>query len=239
MLGRVIRDLVRSLASSGKTPANPLADYFYANPGRRIHKWHHYFEVYHRHLAPFRGRSPVVLEIGVSHGGSLQMWKKYFGPGARIVGIDVDPRCRQFEEEQVSVMIGDQEDRAFLAEVRRRLPHVDIVIDDGGHTMRQQIAGFEELYAHIQPNGIYVCEDMHTSYWAHFGGGYRQPGTFLEYSKDLIDRLYAWHSTEQEACAVDAITRSTFALHFYDSMLVIEKRPIEMPRDSMTGEPSL
>ncbi len=238
MLVRVIRDFFRSLAVSGQTLANPLAAYFFANPGRRIHKWHHYFEIYHRHLAPFRGRSPVVLEIGVSHGGSLQMWKKYFGRGARIVGIDVDPRCQQFEEDQVSVMIGDQEDRAFLAGVRRRLPHVDIVIDDGGHTMRQQIAGFEELYAHIQPNGVYVCEDMHTSYWAHFGGGYRQKGTFLEYGKDLIDRLYAWHSTEQEACAVDAITRSTFALHFYDSMLVIEKRPIEMPRDSMTGRPS-
>jgi SAM-dependent methyltransferase len=238
MLRRVVSDVLRAIASSGRSPAGPLAGYFFDNPGRLIHKWHHYLEIYHRHLAPFRRRSPVVLEIGVSHGGSLQMWKRYFGPGARIVGIDVDPRCRQFEEDRVSVLIGDQADRAFLADVRQRVPHVDILIDDGGHTMQQQIAGFEELYPHIQPDGVYICEDMHSSLWPQFGGGYRRPGTFLEYSKNLVDRLYAWHSIGQDELAVDAFTRSTFALHFYDSMLVIEKRPIELPRESRIGRPS-
>ena len=235
MLGRVVRDAFRSLTSYRRSAKGPLADYFFQNAGRQMNKWHHYFEIYDRHFAAFRDRSPVVLEIGVSQGGSLQMWREYFGRGARIVGIDIDPRCREFEEEQISVMIGDQEDRAFLAEVRKRLPHVDIVIDDGGHTMLQQIAGFEELYPHIQPNGVYVCEDMHTSVWPQYGGGYRRPGTFLEYSKNLVDRLYAWHSVEREVFAVDAITRSTYALHFYDSMLVIEKRPIESPRYSVIG----
>ena len=238
MLGRVLRDVLRSLTRYRQSAAGPLADYFFANPGRRMEKWHHYFEIYDRHLSAFRGRSPVVLEIGVSQGGSLQMWKNYFGRGARITGIDIDPRCLQFEEDQISVMIGDQEDRAFLAEVRRRLPHIDIVIDDGGHTMTQQIAGFEELYAHIQPNGVYLCEDMHTSVWPQYGGGYRKPGTFLEYGKSLIDRLYAWHSVEREVFAVDDITRSTYALHFYDSVLVVEKRPVESPRYSRSGKES-
>lgn len=238
MLGRVISEALRSLVSARKATANPLARYFFANPGRQIRKWHHYFDIYHRHFESFRGRSPVVLELGVDHGGSLQMWKQYFGPGARIVGVDIEPRCRQYEEDQISVLIGDQADRAFLAEVRRRLPRVDILIDDGGHTMQQQIATFEELYAHVQPNGVYVCEDMHTSLWPQYGGGYRQPGAFLEYSKNLIDRLYAWHSTDQDALAVDEFTRSTHALHFYDSMLVIEKRPVELPRDSTSGTPS-
>jgi hypothetical protein len=233
MLGRVIADVWGSLVAR---PANPLARYFFANRGRLIAKWDHYFEIYHRHLQSYRGRSPVVLEIGVYHGGSLQMWKDYFGPGARIVGIDVDPRCRQFEEEQVSVMIGDQEDRAFLAEVRQRLPQVDIVIDDGGHTMRQQITSFEELYPHVQPQGVYLCEDIHTSYDPKFGGGYRREGSFLEYSKGLIDRLYAWYSAEPERFAVDALTRSTYALHFYDSVLVIEKRPMAPPKESCTGK---
>ena len=95
-----------------------------------MHKWHHYFEIYHRHFEPFRGRSPVVVEIGVFHGGSLQMWRHYFGPGAHIVGIDVDPRCRQFEDESTTILIGDQADRRFLAEVRERVPHIDILIDE-------------------------------------------------------------------------------------------------------------
>jgi SAM-dependent methyltransferase len=238
MLGRVISDALRSLLSARRPPANPLAAYFFNNPGRLIQKWHHYFEIYHRHFAPFRGRSPVVLEIGVFHGGSLQMWRDYFGAGAQIVGIDVDPRCRQIEEDGVSILIGDQADRRFLAEVRQRHPHIDIVIDDGGHGMAQQIASFEELYPHLQPHGVYLCEDIHTSLAPHFKGGYRREGTFLEYSKGLIDRLYAWYSHEPERFAVDDLTRSTYALHFYDSVLVVEKRPIAQPRQSITGRPS-
>lgn len=246
MLGRVLADAFRSLLhgprgarKGGATDAeNPLAAYFFANPGRLISKWHHYFEIYHRHFQAFRGRSPVVLEIGVFHGGSLQMWRDYFGAGARIVGIDVDPRCRQFEEPGIEVLIGDQEDRAFLADVKRRLPQVDIVIDDGGHAMRQQIVSFEELYPHLQPNGVYLCEDIHTSVAPQYGGGYRRAGTFLEYAKGLVDQLYAWYSFEPDRFAVNAFTRSTYALHFYDSVLVIEKRPMQAPQQSQTGKPS-
>jgi cephalosporin hydroxylase len=239
MLGRVLSDVFRALLSKKESETeNPLARYFFANSGRLIQKWHHYFEIYHRHFQSFRGRSPVVLEIGVFHGGSLQMWKEYFGPGARIVGIDIDPRCRQFEEEQISVMIGDQADRGFLAGVRQRLPLIDIVIDDGGHTMEQQITSFEELYPHVQPRGIYLCEDIHTSYRPDYGGGYRRAGTFAEFGKGLVDKLHAWYSCEPERFDVDAMTRSTYALHFYDSVLVVEKRPIDEPQQSLTGKPS-
>jgi len=235
MLGKVLAGIWRSLSGAKREAANPLAAYFSANPGRMIQKWHHYFEIYHRHFEAFRGQSPVVLEIGVFQGGSLQMWREYFGPGAQIVGIDVDPRCQQFEEAGIRVLIGDQADRAFLAEVRRQLPHIDIIIDDGGHRAEQQIASFEELYPHLQPNGIYLCEDVHSSFMASHEGAYRKPGTFLEYSKGLVDRLYAWYSEQPETFSVDALTRSTYALHFYDSVLVVEKRPIEQPRQSVTG----
>ena len=242
MLWRVLSDVMRSLGHSGSRPEraepNPLAAYFFSNPGRLMRKWQGYFDIYHRHFAQFRGRSPVVLEIGVFQGGSLQMWRDYFGPGARIVGIDVDPRCRQFEEAQISVLIGDQQDRGFLAEVKRQLPHIDIVIDDGGHTMPQQITSFEELYPHLQPHGVYLCEDIHTSMMPEYGGGYRRQGTFLEYGKGLVDCLYAWYSEENKASTAEAMTRSTYALHFYDSVLVIEKRPIEVPQEFSTGKPA-
>ncbi len=247
MLGRFFIHLLRSLkwekdarlADAVRAQAtNPISEYFFDNPGRLIHKWHHYFEIYHRHFARFRGRSPVIVEIGVFHGGSLQMWRNYFGPGARIVGIDIDPRCRRFEDESTTILIGDQSDRRFLAEVRERLPQIDILIDDGGHTMTQQIATFDELYPHIQPEGIYLCEDIHTSLMEEYGGGYRREGTFLEYSKALVDRLYGWHSREPNRLTVDDMTRTTFALHFYDSILVMEKRPMEPPQSTMTGTPS-
>lgn len=236
MLRRVLSDALGMLRA--RPTAHPLAEYFRNNPGRLIDKWHHYFEIYHRHFAAFRGRSPVVVEIGISHGGSLEMWRHYFGRGARIVGIDLDPRCRQFEGDSVSVLIGDQADRNFLAQVRTLVPHVDIVIDDGGHTMTQQITSFEELYPHIQPHGVYLCEDLHTSYYPAYGGGYRKDGTFIQYATRLVDQLHAWYSTEPDRFRVDDITRSTHGLHFYDSVLVVEKRPIAEPTASKTGKPS-
>jgi hypothetical protein len=220
------------------TPANPLSEYYFNNPGRLIHKWHHYFEIYHRHFEKFRGQSPVVVEIGVFHGGSLQMWREYFGPGTRVVGIDIDPRCKGFEDESTTILIGDQADRGFLAEVRKAVPRIDILIDDGGHTMQQQIVTLEELYLHIQPTGVYLCEDIHTSFIPEYGGGFRRPGTFLEYAKGLVDNLYAWYCREPERLAVNPFTLSTFAAHFYDSVLVLEKRPISQPQTSMTGTPS-
>src|SRR5688572_33262558 len=165
------------------------------------------------------------------------MWRSYFGPGARIVGIDIDPACERFASAGIDIVIGDQADRGFLAGLRSRYPHVDIVVDDGGHKMHQQITSFEELYPHIQPYGVYLCEDLHTSYIPAFGGGYRREGTFIEYAKGLIDRLHAWY--EDAGLQVDDLTRSTFSLSFYDSVLVAEKRPIGPPHTVQSGRPSL
>jgi hypothetical protein len=87
--------------------------------------------------------------------------------------------------------------------------------------------------------GVYVAEDLHTSYWGEFGGGYRRPGTFIEYSKALIDRLNAWHTRSPEELSVDDFTLQTSSMHFYDSMLVIERKPFEEPRKVRTGKPSI
>ena len=84
---------------------NDLEAYFNANNKRLIHKFPHYFQVYERHFSRFRNKEVVIVEIGVSHGGSLQMWKDYFGGKAKIFGIDVDPRCKDFEEENIKIFI--------------------------------------------------------------------------------------------------------------------------------------
>jgi hypothetical protein len=220
---------------------NPLEAHVSNNTGRQIDKWQHYLEIYHRHFAAFRGRRPVVVEIGAQHGGSLQMWKRYFGAGARIVGVDIDPRCRDLAEDSIEIVIGDQADRAFHAELRRRYPRIDILIDDGGHTMTQLLVTFEELYPHVQPDGVYLCEDLSTCYAPGFGGGLRRDGTFIERAKLLIDSLHGWwgHAAGEPGLSVDDFTRSAFALHFYDSMLVIEKRPRPSPpRRVISGKPS-
>ena len=231
MLFRILRGMIasRPAAPSPEDEVNPLAEWFVAHQGRRVFKWMHYLDIYHRHFSRFRGRSPVVLEIGIFDGGSLDMWRDYFGPGCRIYGVDVDERCRAFAGPDTSIIIGDQGDRDFLKRLRQEIGQVDILIDDGGHHMHQQIATFEELYSMVADDGIYLCEDMHTSYWAEFGGAYRKPGTFVEYSKALIDQLNAWHAKGPAEFAVDDFTRSAYAMHYYDSMLVIDKKSMSPP----------
>jgi hypothetical protein len=81
----------------------------------------------------------------------------------------------------------------------------------------------------VADDGIYLCEDMHTSYWAEFGGAYRKPGTFVEYSKALIDQLNAWHAKGPAEFAVNDFTRSAYSMHYYDSMLVIDKKSMSPP----------
>ncbi len=177
----------------------------------------------------------TILEIGVSQGGSLQMWKDYFGPKAKIYGMDINPQCKALEEENIKIFIGSQADRKFLQEVKRSIPPVDILLDDGGHTMRQQIITYEEMFGHIKENGVYLCEDLMTSYWLKYGGGVKRRGTFIEYTKNFIDFLNAHHS-EQKSLPVSTFTRSVDSIHYYDGIVVIEKKNREKPHDEMTGE---
>lgn len=215
-----------------------LEKYFRNNTGRLIHKWNHYFDIYDRHFKRFQNKDVVILEIGVSEGGSLQMWKEYFGKDARIYGIDINPRCKELEEENIKIFIGSQSDRDFLKEVKNLIPKVDILIDDGGHTMEQQRISFEELFDHVKQDGVYLVEDLHTSYWLPFGGGYKRKNTFIEYSKNFIDYLNAFHS-RQKSLKINSFTKSVDSLHYYDSILVIEKTIKKEPFHERTGETSL
>lgn len=218
---------------------NDLEAYFLNSPHRMIHKWLHYFEVYERHLSRFRGTEVNVVEIGVYQGGSLQMWKHYFGERARIWGVDINPDVAQFEEDRIRIIIGDQADRELLQALSDAVPRIDVLIDDGGHTMLQQRTTMEELFPKIDANGVYICEDLHTSYWAEFGGGHLDPRSFIEFSKNYIDRLNAWHSQDLRSLSVSEFTRTAHSMHYYNSMLVIEKRPMEEPSDRRIGERTL
>ena len=217
---------------------NALERHFRRNRKRLIHKWMHYFEIYDRHFARFRGKRVVVVEFGVSHGGSLQMWRKYFGRKATIYGIDIDPRCKKFESKRTKILIGDQEDRDFLRSIVAKTGPIDVLIEDGGHMMGQQIATFEEIYPTMAEDGVFLIEDLHTSYWADYGGAYRDPGTFIEYAKNLTDQLNAHHSQQPEL-EVDDFTRTTKSMHWYDSIIVFERGRVVAPHHEMTGKPSL
>ena len=194
---------------------------FIGNKQRLIHKWKHYFPAYEAHFSRFVNRPVLFLEIGCGRGGSLQMWKRYLGPHALIVGIDINPECRNFEEDQIKIRIGSQSDTNFLAGLIEEFGTPNIVLDDGSHIMSDVVTTFQYLYPRTAADGVYAVEDLHTAYWDDYGGGLRREGTFIELCKHLIDELNADWS--RNALPPTEFTRSTLAMHFYDSMAFFER----------------
>lgn len=209
---------------------------FLTNQGKSVHKWEHYFPIYERHFAPWRSRTLTFLEIGVATGGSLQMWRRYFGPLAKVVGIDIDPKCRAHEEDGVFVRIGDQSDPAFLASIVEEFGMPDVVLDDGSHQMAHIQATFEYFYPSMPKNGVYMVEDLHCAYWPKFGGSVHDPATFINIAKSLVDKLNADHA--QGAVEPDAFTRETFSIAFYDSVVALEKGQVWRKQATQTGRKS-
>lgn len=194
---------------------------FLTNDTRLVHKWKHYFPIYERHFAGFVYKPVVFLEIGCGLGGSLQMWKRYFGPHATIIGVDIVPECKNYEEDQIEVRIGSQQDTKFLQSLLDEFGSPDIVLDDGSHLMSHMVTTFQYLYPRLQRNGIYMVEDLHAAYWEEYEGGFKRPGTFIEYAKGLIDELNADHA--RGAITPTEFTSTTQSIHLYDSVAVFER----------------
>lgn len=202
-----------------------LHEIFLKNSKNVIDKWIHYLEIYERHFEKYVGKEVLILEIGVSLGGSIHMWREYFGDKAIIVGIDIEPSCKRFEDpdNRVFVEIGDQSDTAFLDMVLERYGRPDVVIDDGSHVMRHLVASFGHLYPKMAETGTYLAEDLHTCYWpGFFEGGLKQEGSFMELVKDKLDEINAVHSKGQLS---EDFARQTQSICAYDSVVVFEKKP--------------
>lgn len=194
---------------------NPLRAYFDSvTEGPGIWKWLHYFDIYHRHFAKFIGKEVTLVEVGVYGGGSLAMWRQYFGPRCQVHGVDIEPACQRCAAERISVHIGDQSDRAFWQLFRQQIPSVDVFIDDGGHTPEQQRITLEEMLPHVTPGGVYLCEDIH---------GVGNP--FSTFVHSLADKLNAreWQDSASTATVFQA---SIHSFHFYPYIVAIEKATV-------------
>ena len=217
--------------SSVCTGSSDLAKVFEGKVGNQVHKWHHYFDIYERHLGHFRGKEFRLLEIGVFRGGSLEMWREYFGESAIIYGIDIDPECARFDGVAGSVRIGSQTDTEFLSKVVEEMGGVDVVIDDGSHDSLHIKKSFDTLFDKMSNNGIYIAEDLHCCYWPAYSGGYYWPWSFINRAKRMIDDMHHWYHGRGER--TPALRKKLRAIHFYDSVIVLEKGVISPPVTSL------
>lgn len=176
-----LRPQVREVsASQGHALASgDFADLFFEHDGRLVQKYVHYLSIYEKYFAAHRGNPVRFLEIGVDQGGSLQLWRKYFGPKAVIFGIDIVEQCRTVADADVRVRIGSQRDPLFLRAVVEEMGGVDIIVDDGSHQASDQRITFKTLFPLLSDGGVYIVEDLHTAYWFSYGGGLRRTGTFV------------------------------------------------------------
>jgi SAM-dependent methyltransferase len=193
-------------------------------------KWSGYFDVYEKHLGKFVGKAPRILEIGVLGGGSIEMWLKYFGKDTEVVGVDINPECKNYVYEgKVEIVMGDQGDPAFWDEFLATQGKFDIVIDDGSHVMHHQITTLNKVFPYIKEGGVFICEDTHTSYWPQpWGGVFRGAGTFTEHSKRVTDTLNQQHF-QGSPIADDVLNtyRNLYSVAFYNSMVVFEKEALK------------
>lgn len=217
-------------AATAPSSANPLLDYANSiSEGPGLWKWDHYLDIYHENFARFRGTDVHILEIGIYSGGSLKMWREYFGAAATIYGVDIEPACKVYEEAKTRVFVGDQADRAFWHSFKSEVPRIDILIDDGGHAYEQQATTLEEMLPHISPGGLFLCEDLYHEY---------NPFHALAFgmSKRLsaIDDMPTW---DDPSSKTNELQSSVSSIKLYPYLTLIEKRlePLDTLRSPKRG----
>jgi hypothetical protein len=122
----------------------------------------------------------TFVDICEANRGSLFMWREFFGPDARIIGIDLNPDVLMWKDYGFEIFIGSHSDKKFWDLFLEQVLEIDFVLDDGGHTFFQQITTVESLISVIKPGELIVIEDIHTSYMIEFAP--KLGLTFMDYA---------------------------------------------------------
>jgi len=156
--------------------------------------FHNFCDFYEEHLPKKVTR---LLEIGIMDGASLRMWKEYY-PDAEIIGVDIsEPK----NIEGVTCLKID----ATTVEIQK-LGVFDIIIDDGSHMTQDQQDTFDLLYKNnLAEHGIYIMEDLHTSFMPNYTNSEKTTYEVLQESNDL-DITY-WSRTDNKAESFTAIIK--------------------------------
>ena len=194
-------------------------------------KWgaHFYTPVYHRLFAHLRDKPVRLLEIGVGGyefatlgGASLAMWADYF-PNGRILGIDSFAKTLDLGP-RVRVHQGSQDDAAFLTRMSAEHGPFDIVIDDGSHVPAHVIASFNALFPLLVDGGLYVIEDVQTTFWPNFGGSALDGGATMHLGRAILEHLnHAEIKIVQPGRQVSDLVKSIRSFHAWHNIFVVEK----------------
>ena len=158
--------------------------------------YHEYDKSYEMLFKDINFNNFSLLEIGIYNGSSILLWDEYFGQFCKchtIYGIDIDNKSNlKLEKENIHFFYGDQSNSLFLRNVLSITKELDVIIDDGSHISKDIITSFIELFPSLKSGGLYIVEDLHTSYYPNFGGdhlNFSNLKTTVGYFKNIIDSL--------------------------------------------------
>jgi len=157
---------------------------------------HEYHVIYDFFLKQFYNYSGSMLEIGIQHSNSLKMWLELF-PNAYIYGLDIDISD---VGHRYSIIKGDQSNTEHLVYlnsiISTQTKPLFFINDDGSHIPEHQLLTFNTLFPTLQEGGIYIIEDIETSYWTKNGlygyetrYGYKHPNSIIEIFKEVADSV--------------------------------------------------
>ncbi len=175
---------------------------------------HGYHRFYADELHVLRDQTFGIIEIGIQHGPSLTLWQNYF-PRAHIYGLD---NKVAIDAPRVTVVRGNQivvDDLKRLQAALAPAFPIRFINDDGGHP-EHQAKTFDYLFQHVLvEGGVYIVEDIETSYWRHprvhvdgyaYPFGYQVKESFIQRSKALIDFINHEYLSPADRAKVDAKT---------------------------------
>lgn len=202
--------------------------------------FHNYTKVYADFFGAVKNDPLVFLEIGIYKGNSVRLWENYF-PNATLHFIDINPSMIEYSSSRAHYHFINQTDWLALHAFAKSVGvEFDIILDDGGHMMTEQIVSLNTFFPFLKRGGLYIIEDLHTSYWQQYGGlGTMEvpksgPGTCVFYLQSLVDELN--YTAARSECADDSKVsqnlRQTLnyyqdqieSIHFYKSLCLIRKK---------------
>ena len=139
------------------------------------HNHHDYVRHYDFHFKNIRLKKNIILELGIGgyeykdRGGSgLRLWSDYF-QNSKIFGLDMYDKSGIKLPARTKIFQGSQADGDFLTEIMNEVGIPDVIIDDASHMNSLTIQSFRHLFPWLRPGGIYVIEDIESSWWNEHG----------------------------------------------------------------------
>ena len=217
----------------------------------KVHQ-HHYERFYPRYIKELGSiQDFAMVEIGTDRSQSLETWLEYF-PSAHIYGMDIGI---EFKGDRCAIFKGDQSRSDDIISFRRFVSafhhKIYFVNDDGSHVPEHQVLTFNELFVNLlQPGGIYIIEDIETSYWKqgslygyNFKYGYQHQKSIIEIFKAIIDDINSEylssrdreiHSVVHQDISSEA-KKMISTITFGANCIIITKKTLE--ELEMTGQP--